>query len=140
LKHLLDVNVLLAITQPDHSLHKHAMKWFNTPALNWAMCAVTEAGFVRLTINSNVSKLTLEDAYNLLDDLMHHPGYHYWPITTPWSTLAKPLHERIHGHLQITDALLLGLAIKEKAVLVTLDKAIPYLAGAKYEKHVLLLG
>jgi hypothetical protein len=72
--------------------------------------------------------------------LIRHPGYRYWPITAGWATLAAPFIERVYGHQQITDAYLLGLAIKENGVLVTLDKAIQFMAGARYSKHVLVLG
>jgi predicted nucleic acid-binding protein len=46
---------------------------------------------------------------------------------------------RISGHQQITDAYLLGLAIKEKGVLVTFDKGIQYMAGAEFSQNVLLI-
>jgi predicted nucleic acid-binding protein len=39
----------------------------------------------------------------------------------------------------VTDAYLLGLAIKEKLALVTFDKGIEYLAGAEFSENVLLL-
>jgi hypothetical protein len=35
---------------------------------------------------------------------------------------------------------LLGLAVKGGGVLVTMDKAIQYLAGVKYRENVLVLG
>ena len=75
----------------------------------------------------------------MLAMLEKHPGYRYWPITTGWSTLAAPFRERIYGHQQITDAYLLGLAIKENGILVTLDKAFKFLAGERYGKHLLVL-
>ena len=56
-----------------------------------------------------------------------------------WVSLAKPFQERLFGHQQITDAYLLGLAVRESGVLVTLDKAIRYMAGPKYAKHLLVL-
>jgi hypothetical protein len=56
-----------------------------------------------------------------------------------WTTLAAPFIERVFGHQQITDAYLLGLAVKEDGILVTMDKAIKYLAGTKYSRNVLLL-
>jgi hypothetical protein len=40
----------------------------------------------------------------------------------------------------VTDAYLLGLAIKEEGVLVTFDKGIQYMAGAEFGRHVLVLG
>jgi predicted nucleic acid-binding protein len=46
---------------------------------------------------------------------------------------------RISGHQQITDAYLLGLAIKEDGVLVTFDRGIKYMAGAEFSRNVLVL-
>lgn len=139
MKYLLDVNVLVALADPAHIHHKIVMKWFNTPRLDWGVCAFTEAGFLRVTTNPNTCGHSVKHALEVLADLANHPGYHYWPITTPFATLTKPIADRIHGHQQVTDALLLGLAIKEKAILVTLDKAMKYLAGEKFGKHVLLI-
>jgi hypothetical protein len=75
----------------------------------------------------------------VLAALTSHPGYRFWPITAGWATLAAPFQERVFGHQQITDAYLLGLAVKENGVLVTLDKAIKFLAGSRYSKNVLIL-
>ncbi len=54
-------------------------------------------------------------------------------------TLTAPFAARIFGHQQVTDAYLLGLAIKENGVLVTFDKGIQYMAGAEFSRNVLLL-
>jgi predicted nucleic acid-binding protein len=52
------------------------------------------------------------------------------------STLTAPLRRaHINGHQQVTDAYLLGLAIKEKGVLVTFDKGIQYMAGAEFSRE-----
>lgn len=56
-----------------------------------------------------------------------------------WVTLTAPFLERVFGHQQITDAYLLGLAVKEGAVLVTMDKGIRFPAGTQYGENVLLL-
>ncbi len=56
-----------------------------------------------------------------------------------WSALSAPFAERLFGHQQITDACLLGLAVREDGVLVTMDKGIAYLAGEEYSKNLLLL-
>ena len=138
-KYLLDVNVLIAVSDSDHLHHKIAMRWFNTPALDWGLCALSEAGFLRISANSKMGKLTVEQSITLLTSLTRHPGYRFWPIMAGWANLAAPFQERVFGHQQITDAYLLGLAVKENGVLVTLDKAIKFLAGAKYSKNVLVL-
>jgi toxin-antitoxin system PIN domain toxin len=136
---LLDVNVLIALTEQGHMHHQTVMKWFNTPGLDWGLCAFSEAGLLRVTVNSNVGNVSVWEATEILKALEKHPGHRYWPITTNWSVLAAPFRERIYGHQQITDAYLLGLAIKENGVLVTLDKAFKFLAGERYNKHLLVL-
>jgi predicted nucleic acid-binding protein len=60
-------------------------------------------------------------------------------MTGRWGTLTAPFSARIVGHQQVTDAYLLGLAIKEGGVLVTFDRGIDYLAGEEFSEHVLLL-
>ena len=138
-KYLLDVNVLIALTEPEHIHHRVVMKWFNAPALDWGLCAFSEAGFLRVTTNSKAGSNTVEESNAVLAALESHPGYRYWPITAGWLTLAAPFRERVFGHQQITDAFLLGLAVKEHGVLVTLDKAFKFLAGERYSKHLLVL-
>jgi predicted nucleic acid-binding protein len=92
-----------------------------------------------LLANPQVGSLTVEEASEVLAALTAHPGYRFWPITDDWATLAAPFMERVFGHQQITDAYLLGLAIKEEGVLVTMDEAIEYMAGTEYSRNVLVL-
>ena len=76
---------------------------------------------------------------DVLEGLSRHAGSRFWPISEGWSSLAAPFIERVFGHQQITDAYLLGLAVKEDGVLVTMDKGVQYMAGPKYSRHVLIL-
>ena len=69
-----------------------------------------------------------------------HPGYRYQPITADWHTLCAPFSKRLYGTKQVTDAYLLGVAVREQLVLVTMDRAILHLAGDEHSKSVLLLG
>jgi hypothetical protein len=138
-KFLLDINILLALGDEGHLAHRLVMDWFSTPGLNWGVCTLSEAGFMRLSTMQSVGKLTVGDAAAILAALASHPGYRFWPITTDWAELTRPFFKRIIGHQQITDACLLGLAIQEGGVLVTMDKGIKYLAGAEYSNHLLVL-
>jgi predicted nucleic acid-binding protein len=81
----------------------------------------------------------MEQTAGVLRSFKADPNFSYWPITTSWTSLVEPFRERIYGHRHVTDAFLLGLAIKEHGVLVTLDKALRHLAGPKLSKHVLVL-
>ena len=68
-----------------------------------------------------------------------HVAYSYWEIRESWVSLTAPFSARISGHQQITDAYLLGLAIKESGALVTFDKAIKYMAGPQFADNLLIL-
>lgn len=70
--------------------------------------------------------------------MKQHPGYHFQPMAVDWHTLTKPSSKRVHGHNQVTDAYLLGLAVCEGLVLATFDKAFLRLAG-EHKRHVLVL-
>ncbi|MFZ0396204.1 MAG: TA system VapC family ribonuclease toxin [Terracidiphilus sp.] len=141
-KHLLDLNVLIALAEPAHVHHHQAHQWFNSSGKSgWGVCPLTEAGFVRVTTNPAFRPLTrsMGQARAILKMLKVHPGYSFWEIDESWVTLTAPFAARISGHLQVTDAYLLGLAIKRNGVLLTFDKAIEKLAGAEFKKHVLVL-
>lgn len=139
-KYLADVNVLIALTDENHIHHKTVTKWFDASGKNdWGVCAFTEAAFLRVMTNPKVGSLSVEEATWVLARLSKRAGYRFWPISEGWSSLAAPFIERVFGHQQITDAFLLGLAVREDGVLVTMDKAIQYLAGTKYSKNVLVL-
>jgi len=140
---LLDLNVLIALADPDHHYHQVVQAWFiSTGKANWGVCPLTEAGFVRITTNPayRPSVRTIAQATAILGDFATAPGYHYWTITDKWAALTAPFGDRLTGHQQVTDAYLLGLAIKERGVLVTFDKAVKYLAGTDYSENLLVLG
>jgi predicted nucleic acid-binding protein len=51
-KSLLDLNVLIALSDPEHKHHQEARSWFTLSGRgNWALCPLTEAGFLRVTTN-----------------------------------------------------------------------------------------
>jgi hypothetical protein len=141
-RHLLDLNALIALADPDH-LHYHAMQnWFDAAGnKDWGVCPLTEAGFIRVTTNPAYRgpSRTVAQAATILGQFALHPGYRYWPIAESWSAVTAPFSARLLGHQQVTDAYLLGLAIKEKGVLVTFDKGIRYMAGPEFNRNLLLL-
>ena len=92
-----------------------------------------------MSTNSAAGNRTLEQATDLLKSFVNDPCYRFWPINAGWASLAEPFQGRIFGHQQITDAYLLGLAVKSNGVLVTLDKAMKHLAGLRYRKNLLVL-
>jgi len=141
-KNLLDVNVLIALTEPGHMHYGRAQQWFGSSGrFGLGICPLTEAGFVRITTSPRFrpGPRSLEHAIAILQVLKGHPEYWYCSISESWVTMTAKFASRILGHQQVTDAYLLGLAIKEGGVLVTFDKAIQYMAGAEFSKNLLVL-
>jgi predicted nucleic acid-binding protein len=137
-RYLLDVNVFVALLAENHIHHQVVTSWFNSPGLQWAICALTEAGFLRNATAPRPGQITMHEATAVLAVMAQHAGYSYLLITADWRTLCSPFFKRLYGTKQVTDAYLLGLAVRENLVLVTLDKAILHLAG-EHQNHVLLL-
>ncbi len=141
-KNLLDVNVLIALTEPGHKHYRSAHGWLNSSGKdNWGLCPLTEAGFVRVTTNPvyRPGPRTLEQAIDVLQATKGYPGYWYWVIDESWVDLTAGFAARIVGHQQVTDAYLLGMAIKEDGVLVTFDRGLKYMAGAEFSRNLLVL-
>lgn len=140
-KYLPDVNVLIALSNEDHAQFLLANKWFQKiePEARFVLCPLTEAGFVRLSAAPHVGRREFSDAVALLREMETIPNYDYWPIGESWLEAVQPFASRLHGYKQVTDAYLLGLAIKQGGILVTLDTHIAPLAGAQFAEHVLTL-
>jgi uncharacterized protein len=141
-KNLLDTNVLIALADQRHSHHPIARSWFSsTGKENWGICPLTESGFLRVTTNPvfRPGPRTFEQAIAILQSLKRLPGYWFWEIDKSWVTLTAPFASRVFGHQQVTDAYLLGLAIKEDGVLVSFDRTMRYLAGTEFSRNLLVL-
>ena len=145
--YLLDLNVLIALVDSGHQHYQAAQDWFISSGKDHVgLCPLTEAGFLRITTNPayRPEPRTIEEAIAVLQVLKEHPRFAhpvfgYWEIKESWIKVTAPFAARIRGHQQVTDAYLLGLAIKEKGALVTFDKGIQYMAGAEFCRNVLLL-
>ena len=96
---------------------------------------------MRVTTNPSYGPVprTMEQARAILQMLKEYQGYSFWGIEGGWVAITAPFSSRIFGHQQVTDAYLLGLAIKNDGVLVTFDGALRRLAGKEYDRHVLVL-
>jgi len=143
-RNLLDLNVLIALTDPEHIHRRKAVRWFLSLGKdNWGVCPLTEAGFLRIATNPamQAGTISLERAIAILQALRAHPGYCYWPITDSetWVAVTARFAWRITGHQQVTDAYLLGLAIEEDGVLVTFDRGLTHLAGPEFRRNLLVL-
>lgn len=102
---------------------------------------MTEASFVRIVCNPKFSEHSLEtgEALEMLRMVAKLPGHRFWAMDVRFLDAVEPFMERLFGHQQVSDAYLLGMAVKNKGKLVTLDRAIKVLAGSEFHDHVLLL-
>jgi uncharacterized protein len=124
---LLDVNVLIALLWPGHEFHSRAQRWFTQNAQQgWASCALTQAGFVRVTSNRAFSgrAVSPQDALEVLRGSMLHPGHRFWTEDISVPDALAQFGRRLLGHQQITDAYLLGLTIHKKGRLATFDTSL----------------
>jgi toxin-antitoxin system PIN domain toxin len=138
--YLPDVNVLIALSDPDHSGHHASLQWHQSiQSQTFLLCPITEAGFVRLKATQSVGGQSIDDAIALIEEISSLPNVAHLPVAPTWLELIRPLLPRLHGHRQITDALLLGLSIRHNAILVTLDRKIQALAGPQFKANLLTL-
>jgi toxin-antitoxin system PIN domain toxin len=122
--HLLDVNVLLALAWPNHVHHGAAHAWFETNQQNgWATCAMTEAGFVRLSCQPAVTRqlVPVAEAVQILAASTRSPHHQFWSQDTPVASLLPEVLAAIMGPKQLTDAVLVDLAIRRQGALATFD-------------------
>jgi toxin-antitoxin system PIN domain toxin len=141
---LLDVNVLVALFDPAHLNHDEAHDWFGAGHhQGWATCPLTQNGCIRVLSSPaypTVEALPTEVA-SRLERLCRGRDHTFWPDSI---SLLDPSLFRLNliaGAQQITDAYLLGLAVRHQGRLVTFDKRIPQRAvvGAA-PRHLEILG
>lgn len=125
---LLDVNALVALAWDAHVHHEAVSDWFDRRCGPWATCAVSEAGFVRVSSNPAVldGAISPETARGVLRDL-RAVGTHRFLANDVSPT--DPDFPVVASHRQVTDALLLTVARRAGLVLVTFDTGLGALAG-----------
>ena len=134
---LLDINVLIALFDPDHVFHDRSHRWWKSNARGgWASCPLIENGVVRIMSNPAYSKGAQFPPNELIQRLKHfaiNTDHEFWPddLTLRDDTLF--VGERLHSSRSITDIYLLGLAVKHEERLATFDEQIPIssVRGAK---------
>jgi uncharacterized protein len=132
--YLLDTNLLITLLWPSHAQHDVAVNWFaRHRAKGWATCALTETGFVRITSNPSFSRdaVTPREAIGVLAANTAAKDHLFWTDELPLAEAAGFTGPRLVGHQQVTDAYLLGLAMRGGGMLATLDERIAALTGAK---------
>ena len=139
---LFDVNVLIALFDPDHVHHERAHAWWKgNKASGWASCPLTENGFVRILSQPKYpNAISTQDAIRRLSQSIGHGGHEFWVDDVSLTDASVFLSEHMLGRRQITDLYLLALAVRNSGRLVTFDQSIPIsaIAGSKPTHRIVL--
>lgn len=122
---LLDVNLLVALSWPRHEAHARAQGWFGRNAhLGWATCPMVQAGFVRVISNPAFSPhaVSVMEAVRALSGSTQSASHRFWDDDVRLDEALQLADARTVGHRQVTDLYLLGLAIRHRGKLATLDR------------------
>lgn len=123
---LLDVNLLVALFDPEHVHHDAAHRWFGMEKPGgWATCPLTENGVIRILSNPAYCPAP-ERPSSVADRLrtFRASGHHvFWPDDA--SLCDAGLFALSVSRRQLTDVYLLGLARAHGGRLATFDRSIP---------------
>jgi uncharacterized protein len=139
---LLDTNVLIALSWPNHIHHEIALNWFaKHQRRGWATCPMTQSGFVRVSSNKSIIPEARSPAESaaLLRQILALPGHHFW--TDDISIAASEFVEmsKIFGFRQVTDAHLLAVALRHRGCLATLDRNVRALVPSGFKAEAVVV-
>jgi toxin-antitoxin system PIN domain toxin len=127
--YLLDVNLLLALSDPMHVHHEAAHRWFvDVGDQSWATCPLTENGYVRVASHPNYPNRPgdVNTVLAILRRFCAADGHQFW--TEDVSIRELLVSDAVLTHAHVTDVYLLGLAVHKGGKLATLDRRIPVAA------------
>jgi len=125
LKHLLDINALIALAHRTHAQHARAIAWFQTSrAASQALCtcAITELGFVRVTVQTRL-QTDVASARKALEQLERSSPIPFELLGDDLGADRLPAFAKTPAKL--TDGHLLELARQHRTQFVTLDAGNP---------------
>ena len=139
---LLDVNVLIALLDPDHVDNARATDWFERAGqFSWATSPIVENGIIRIVGAANYASIPLDcaEVANTLAEWCQADGHQFWPDDL--SLLSDGLIDRLQliSPKRITDTYLLALAVRRAGKLATLDRRLSPEAvnGGREALHVI---
>ncbi|MCL1839345.1 MAG: VapC toxin family PIN domain ribonuclease [Propionibacteriaceae bacterium] len=115
---LLDSNVLIALTVPNHVHHGITLAWFTALSPRYATCPITQGALVRFAIREGA---TAKDASCLVAGLSADPAHEFWEDNLRFDQVNLI---GVIGHRQVTDSYLAALARWRGSQLATLDRGL----------------
>jgi uncharacterized protein len=125
-RYLLDANVLIALTDVDHTSYEIATAWFQNTGGLFATCPVTQGALIRFIVRVK-PVAGLPGAKALLKEVVSVKGHEFWPDSLSFVQLPDT---GVTGYRQVTDAYLVALARHHKGRLATLDRALAAIHSA----------
>ena len=123
--YLLDVNVLIALSDPAHVQHEMAHDWFAHHGQSaWATCPLTQNGLLRIAghVRYPNSPGTPAAVAGTLASLCALPGHVFWPDDISLMDVTYIDASRLLSSAQVTDSYLLALAGAHGGQLATFDR------------------
>ena len=109
---LLDVNVVIALLDPDHVFHDTAHGWWRSHRTDgWASCPITENGVVRIMSNPAYSpdrKLETGELIAILGQFISNSDHEFWSDDRSLLDPGFVNASLLVGARQVTDVYLLG--------------------------------
>ena len=128
MRHLLDINVLIALLDPDHAFHQRAHGWWGRQGKAWASSPLTENGLLRIMASAAYSKatrFTVADIAMRLSAFADNSDHAFWPDSLSIRDPLRFLHVSMLSSKHLTDLYLLAFAVENHGCLVTFDQHIP---------------
>ena len=121
MKHLLDINVLLAAIWAHHSRHAEVFRWVEDKQL--VLCPLAELGFLRISTHRKAMGIPMEKARQALQTFRAERR-------PDWIAADLPaLDSKAGTSEQVTDHYLADLAARHGHKLATLDEGIAHPAA-----------
>jgi len=123
---LLDVNVLIALLDAGHLHHQRASEWLAAEIQHgWASCPLTQNGCLRIMSQPAYPQaLPVAAVAQRLAAAASHAAHVFLPDDYSLLDTNQLNWKHLMGHRQVTDAYLLGLAVRHQCRFVTLDARI----------------
>jgi uncharacterized protein len=123
--YLLDVNVLVALIDPNHVAHDAAHHWFETiGARAWATCSITENGVIRIVGNVKYPSTpgSPAEVARIVAQMRELPGHVFWADDISLLGDERIDPSQLLTSAQVTDTYLLALAVAHEGKLATFDR------------------
>lgn len=139
---LLDVNILIALLSTKHTHHILARTLFEADGnLDWLTSLTTENGVIRIMSSRGFSgtRIAPGSVIESLHSLTQLGNHRFVPDDVSLTDGQAIITPNLLASSQVTDSYLLAVAVKNDAVLATLDRRLSPVAVRNGADHILYL-